>query len=77
MLEEQVIEERDPDLNQEEDIRMEYRREEHWRYVADDGEDNSNTHSLSWIKTKIGVGYVVNSKVVEIQEKQGREEEEG
>ena len=29
---------RDPDLNEEEDITMEDSREEHWRYVAEDGE---------------------------------------
>ena len=33
MLEEKVLEERDPDLNEEEDIRMEYSVEEHWRDV--------------------------------------------
>ena len=46
MLEEQVSEERDTDLNEEEDIRMEYSREDHWRYVDKDGEDKSNIHAL-------------------------------
>ena len=27
---------------------MEDSREEHWRYVAEDGEDNSKIHSLGW-----------------------------
>ena len=31
MFEEQVSEDRDPDLNDEEDIRIKYIREEHWR----------------------------------------------
>ena len=46
MLEEHISEERDPYLNEEEDIRMEYSREEHWRYVAEDGEDKSNIYAL-------------------------------
>ena len=48
MLEEQVLEERDPDLNEEQDIRMEDSREDHWRDFSEDGEDNSNICSLSW-----------------------------
>ena len=35
MLEDQVAEERDPDLNEEEDIRLDEIREEHLRDVAD------------------------------------------
>ena len=46
MLEGQVFEERDPDLNEEEYIRMEDSREEHWRDVAEDGEDKSKIHAL-------------------------------
>ena len=34
MSEEQVSEERDPDLNEEDDTRMDDIREEHWRDVA-------------------------------------------
>ena len=41
LLEEQVLEERDPDVNEEEDIRMEDSREEHWRNVDYYGEDKS------------------------------------
>ena len=38
MMEEQVLEERDPDLNEEKDIRMADSKEDHW----------SKTHSLRW-----------------------------
>ena len=37
MLEEHVLEERYPDLNEEEDFRIEYSREEHWRYFSEYG----------------------------------------
>ena len=39
---------RDPDLNKDEDTRMEVSREEHWMDVAEDDEDNSKIHALSW-----------------------------
>ena len=48
MLEEQVSEERDPDLIEEEYIRMEYSREEHCRDVADDGDDKNKIHVQRW-----------------------------
>ena len=48
MLEDQVAEDRDPDLNEEEDIRMEDSREEHWRDVSEDDEDNNKIHALKW-----------------------------
>ena len=35
MSEDQVSEERDPDLNEEEDIRLDVIREKHWRDVAE------------------------------------------
>ena len=44
MLEEQISEERDPDLDEEEDIRMEYSREEHWKYFYEDDKDKSKIH---------------------------------
>ena len=47
-MEEQVLEERDPGLNKEEGIMMEYIMQEQCRDVADDGEDNSNIHDLRW-----------------------------
>ena len=43
-----MLEDGEPDLNEEEDIIMAYIREEHWGYVADNGEDKSAIHSLRW-----------------------------
>ena len=40
--------ERDPHLNEEEDIIIEDSREDHWRDVADDGDDNNNINALRW-----------------------------
>ena len=48
MLEEQVSDERDPDLNEAEDIRMEDISEERWRDIADYGEGKINIHALMW-----------------------------
>ena len=48
ILEEYVSDKRDPDLNEDEDIIIEVSREEHCRDVAEDGEDNSKIHALSW-----------------------------
>ena len=48
IMEEQVSDKRDPDLNEDEDIRMEVSREEHWRDFAEDGEDKSKIHDLRW-----------------------------
>ena len=42
------MEEREPYLNEEEDIIMEDSREEHWRDVAEDCEDKSKTQTLMW-----------------------------
>ena len=44
------MEERYPDLNKEEDIRMADSREEHWRYVDEYGEDKSKFNTLGWDK---------------------------
>ena len=46
MSEEKVAEERDPDLNEEEDIRMDEIREDHWRDVAEEGDDKKKIHYL-------------------------------
>ena len=43
-----MSEERDPDLNEEEDIIMDDSREEDWRDVADEGNNNKNIHALRW-----------------------------
>ena len=48
MLEEQVSDEIDPVLNEEEYIRIEDSRDEHWRDGAEDGKDKSNILALSW-----------------------------
>ena len=48
MLEEKVSEERDLDLNEEVDIRMEDIREENWRYVSENGKDKKKIYALKW-----------------------------
>ena len=48
MSEEQVSEERDPDLNGEEDIRMDVIKGDHWRYVYEEGGDKKNINALMW-----------------------------
>ena len=48
MLEGQVWDEKDPDLNEEEYIRMDYSREQQWGDVAEDGDDMSKIHSQMW-----------------------------
>ena len=45
--EEQVSEDRDPDLNEEEDIIMEYSRDEHWSDVAEYGDNKKKIHVLT------------------------------
>ena len=46
ILEDQVSEDRYPDLNEEKDIRMYAIREEHCRDVAEEGDDKKNIHAL-------------------------------
>ena len=46
MSEDQVAEERDPDLNEEEDIRLGEIRE--WRDVSKEGDYKKKIHSLRW-----------------------------
>ena len=48
MSEDQVVEERDPDLNEEEDIRLDKIREEHWRDVSEVGGYKKKIHALRW-----------------------------
>ena len=45
MSEDQVAEERDPDLNEEEDIRLDIIREEHWRDVDEEGDNRKKIHA--------------------------------
>ena len=46
--EDQVAEERDPDLNEEEGIRLDAIRDKHWRDVAEEVDDKKKMHSLRW-----------------------------
>ena len=48
VLEEQISDKRDPDLNDEEDIRMEDSRHEHWRDDAEGGDYKRKIHALRW-----------------------------
>ena len=48
MLEGQVLEERDPDLNEQKDIILDAIREEHYRGVSKEGEYKKNIHVLRW-----------------------------
>ena len=43
-----MSEDRDLDLNEEEDIIMEDSMEEHWRDVAEGGDDKKKIHVLRW-----------------------------
>ena len=43
----------DLDMNEDEGIRMENSREEHWRDIAEDGKDKKNIHALMWEVYKI------------------------
>ena len=46
--EEQVVEERDPDLNKIEDIRFDKIWEDHWRDLAEESNDKNKIHALRW-----------------------------
>ena len=46
MLEKQVSYKRDPDLNEEDDIRMEEIREDHWRDVSEYYDYKRKIHAL-------------------------------
>ena len=43
-----MSEERDPDLNEEEDIIMDDTRYEHWRIVAEGSDKKNKIHALRW-----------------------------
>ena len=43
-----MAEERDPDLNEEEDIRLDAIREYHWRDISEEGNDKKKIHALRW-----------------------------
>ena len=46
--EEQVVEERDPDLNEMEDIRFDEIREDHWRDLAEENDDKKKIRARRW-----------------------------
>ena len=46
--EKQVFKERDTDLNEEEDIRMDEIRENPWRYITEEGGNKKRIHDLRW-----------------------------
>ena len=48
MSEEHVAEEIDPELNEEEDIRLGAIMEEHWRNFSEEGDDKKKIHGLIW-----------------------------
>ena len=48
MSEDQVEEERYPDLNEKEDIILDEIREDDWRDVAEEGDDKKNIRALRW-----------------------------
>ena len=48
VLEEKVSEDRYPELNEEEDTRVDDTRDENWRYVAEDGDDKKKIHDPRW-----------------------------
>ena len=43
-----MLEERDPDLNEEEDIRLYEFREDHWKDAAEEGDDKKKICALRW-----------------------------
>ena len=43
-----MAEDRDPDMNEKEDIILDEIREEHWRGVAEECDDKKNIHALRW-----------------------------
>ena len=46
--EEQVVEERDPDLDEMDDIRFDKIREDNWRDLAEKSNDKKKIHALRW-----------------------------
>ena len=43
-----MVEERDPDLDEMDDIRFEKIREDHWRDQAEESDDKKKIHVLRW-----------------------------
>ena len=47
----QVVEERDPDLNEMEENRFDEIREDHWRDLAEENDDKKKIHALGGMYT--------------------------
>ena len=43
-----MAEERDPEQNEEEETRLDEIREDHWRDIAEEGDDKNKIHALMW-----------------------------
>ena len=43
-----MVEERDPDLDEMDDIRFDEIREDHWGYLAEESNDKKKIHALRW-----------------------------
>ena len=43
-----MAEERYPNLNEEDDIRLDAIMEDHWRDVTEEGDDKKTIHALRW-----------------------------
>ena len=43
-----MAEERDPELNEKEDIRFDKIWEDHWRDIAEENDDKKKIHALRW-----------------------------
>ena len=48
ILEDQVAEERDPDLKEKEDIRFDKIWEDRWKDIAEENDDNNKICALRW-----------------------------
>ena len=48
MSKDQGAEERDPELNEKEDIRLDEIRGEHWRGASEEGHNKKKIHALRW-----------------------------
>ena len=67
ILEEKEAEERYPELNEEEDIRLDDIREEHWRDVDEEGDDKEKIHDLRRRQIALGVGKTADESMSAIQ----------
>ena len=67
-----MSEERDLDLNEKDDIRMEDSRYEHWRDVSEYGKDNSKVRVLRWnLYTKENEDFIYRKNLVSVPYQKG------